>query len=620
MENENYESLPVYYQPFLPYRKTAKERIFMGGRETEPLNGLWHYAVDQYHTCLRSQWYLDRREDENGSCLPLDYSFDEWPEIQLPCCWNLTKPELFLYESAMIFTRTFLYQRRKSERTYLRIGAANYLCVVFINGKAAGLHEGGSTPFFMDVTDLLVDGDNRIILSVDASRAPEYVPMDNTDWFNYGGVYRDIELIRVPVHAVKDFRVSLVPGSDFGEIEVSAELTDTKDAEAVFEIPDLGIVSKFSLSQGRGSIRIKAKPELWNPGDPKLYDVKLTVFRTEDKDEIKHQTAGAAAQSAVDSCVEDGNALNTNQVLDEVSDRVGFREFAIKGRDFYLNGKKIFLKGISCHEDTDDHGKALTREDRVQVIKTAKELGCNYMRLAHYPHNEEMAKLADEMGLMLWEEIPVYWTIAFSNEDTYRNAENQLDELISRDYNRASVIIWSVGNENPDSDERYSFMSRLAEHARQADKTRKISAACLVSPDFTIKDRLAKSLDIIGINEYYGWYVPDFDYLTKLFRSSRPDRPVIVSEFGGGALYGHHGSSTEKFTEECQAEIYRKQVEVLGGTDYVKGMSPWILFDFRCPRRTSHIQGYYNRKGLVTSDRKHRKEAFYVLQEFYRSK
>ncbi len=137
MENENYESLPVYYQPFLPYRKTAKERIFMGGRETEPLNGLWHYAVDQYHTCLRSQWYLDRREDENGSCLPLDYSFDEWPEIQLPCCWNLTKPELFLYESAMIFTRTFLYQRRKSERTYLRIGAANYLCVVFINGKAA---------------------------------------------------------------------------------------------------------------------------------------------------------------------------------------------------------------------------------------------------------------------------------------------------------------------------------------------------------------------------------------------------------------------------------------------------------------------------------------------------
>ena len=171
------------------------------------------------------------------------------------------------------------------------------------------------------------------------------------------------------------------------------------------------------------------------------------------------------------------------------------------------------------------------RMRRGYLYSKAKELGCNFMRLAHYPHNEEMAKLADELGLLLWEEIPVYWAIRFEREKTYEDAQNQLRELINRDWNRASVIIWSVGNENADTDERLKFMSALAECAHREDETRMVSAACLVNAAKNkIEDRLMEYLDIIGINEYCGWYTPDFAMLPALMENSQPDKPVIVTE------------------------------------------------------------------------------------------
>lgn len=204
-------------------------------------------------------------------------------------------------------------------------------------------------------------------------------------------------------------------------------------------------------------------------------------------------------------------------------------------------------------------------------------------------------------------------------EETYEDAENQLKELIFRDYNRASVIIWSVGNENHDTDERFSFMSRLAGCAHENDPTRVVSAACLVSKGNVIKDRLAESLDIIGVNEYCGWYTPDFRALPELFENSRPSKPVIISEFGADALPELYGDVSEKGTEDCQAYIYEKQIETIQKISYIKGMTPWILYDFRCPRRTSAIRKYYNTKGLLLADKKHKKKAFSILCKFYQS-
>lgn len=576
--------LENYTEQYEGKQADVSTMVFDTGRRRESLNGEWQYAVDQYDTCLRQQWFKEKYYDENGYTVPLDYSFDEWPTMKLPACWNMVSREYFLYEGSMVYTRKFSYVKGEEEKVVLKIGAANYLCRVFLNGGYVGMHRGGSTPCFWDITDMLQEN-NRIIIVVDNTRRAEQVPTENTDWFNYGGVYRDIELIRLPGIYIRDFRAALVPDGSFGKIRLKAELSQPVSVSASVDIPELGVTREIQIQNGTGEAVIEVQPELWSPEHPKLYDVTVSCLK------------------------------------DRVSDRIGFREIRVEQGEIYLNGAPIFLKGISCHEESVENGKAMTDEERLENLMLAKELGCNFMRIAHYPHSEKMAKLADEYGILLWEEIPVYWAIKFEREKTYEDARNQLLEMITRDWNRASVIIWSVGNENADTDERLSFMSRLAECAHEADSTRLVSAACLVDSEKNeIADRLITFLDIIGINEYCGWYTPDFEKLPQLLENSSPTKPVIITEFGADALAGHHGTVTDKGTEECQAYIYERQMETLEKIDYIKGMTPWILYDFRCPRRTSYIQKYYNRKGLLSADKKYRKMAFEVLQRFYKKK
>ncbi len=564
----------------------AEDMFFDAGRKKQSLNGLWHYAVDQYDICIRQHWFEERKFDASGNTLPLDYSFDEWPVMELPCCWNTQCDQFLLYEGSMIFTRTFREARKAGERIFLKLGGVNYIVRVFLNKQYLGMHRGGSTPAYFDITDALNDDfkeENRIILQADSTRRPEQVPTENTDWFNYGGVYRDIDLIHVPEVFIKKFQVSLVPDGTFSKIRVRAGLSACISTKAVFEIPELQVKAEVPIENGTGEAVVEASPELWSPDTPKLYRVSLSVQG------------------------------------DHVEDETGFREITVQGRDILLNGRPVFLRGVSCHEESVENGKALTDEERLENIRIAKEMGCNFMRVAHYPHSERMARLADREGLLLWEEIPVYWAIRFTRKDTYEDAENQLKELIWRDFNRASVIIWSVGNENADSDERLEFMKNLAECAHRLDDTRMVSAACLVSYDeMAINDRLADYLDIIGLNEYMGWYTPDFSQLTNLFENSSPAKPVVITEFGADALPRHRGSIYDKGTEDCQTYVYERQIETIGKIDYIKGMAPWILYDFRCPRRTSLIQGYYNRKGLLSPDKTYRKPAFYVMQAFYR--
>ncbi|MCR4734805.1 MAG: hypothetical protein K5829_07380 [Treponema sp.] len=565
---------------------TADSLLFDYGREKISLNGDWNYAVDQYDTCLRQKWFNENYADAQGNSLPVDFSFDQWPVMKLPCSWNTFAPEYLLYEGAMVFTKCFNFDTAKlsGKKIFLKIGAANYTARLFLNKTYIGMHRGGSTPFYIDVTTYLKK-ENRLIIVADSTRRPEQVPTENTDWFNYGGVYRDIELIILPQVFIQNFSISLKNDDTFKNLQVKVQLSEKIDGSAQLKIPELGLTQSLEIKKGSGQLSFPVENlTLWDTENPKLYKVELSF----------------------------GDDL--------LCDEVGFRQISVQDRKILLNGKPLFLKGISCHEESVQNGKALSDDERIQNIKLAKELGCNFMRLAHYPHHENTARLADKLGLLLWEEVPVYWAIKFKREATYKDAENQLKELILRDINRASVIIWSVGNENADTDDRLNFMSNLAKTAHQIDSSRLVSAACLVDQvNNKISDRLTDYLDIIGINEYYGWYDPDFSRLPKMLENSNPEKPVIITEFGADALPELHGSEREKGNEEYQEWVYQKQTETLSKIPYVQGMTPWIMYDFRCPRRTAAIQKYYNRKGLLSPDKSYRKKAFYVLQNFYKS-
>ncbi len=563
---------------------TADTLVDVGTRLVEPLDGDWHFAIDAYDTCLRGGWWQERYADDEGRPLPVDFSFDDWDTIPVPSCWNVQRETWQLYEGPAVYVRTFPFLAgAPGERQVLHLEGAYYAAYVFLNGEYIGWHRGGSTPFSLEVTGRLRET-NRLLVVVDSARRPDRVPSDNLDWFTYGGLHRSVSLVRLPATFIRDAFVALRPDGTFGTADVAVTV-DGPESEgiATVEIPELGVAAQVPVVGGRGSAAVEVHPELWSPASPRLYDVAVRY--------------GA----------------------DTWTDRVGFREIRVEGTEILLNGQDVFLAGVCLHEDSVTGGRTLTETEVRENFALVKELGGNFVRLTHYPHARLAARVADEMGLLLWEEVPVYWAIAFDDPSTLADATNQMAELVRRDRNRASVVVWSVGNENPDSDERLAFMTALADTARALDGTRLVSAACLVDPDGpVIADRLTEVVDLIGINEYYGWYDPDITKLARLFENSRPTKPVVVTEFGADAVAGLRGD--DLCSEDHQLAVYRQQLAVLGAAEAVKGTSPWILFDFRSPRRLHALQGAYNRKGLLDETRTRRKLAFAAVRDFYQAK
>jgi beta-glucuronidase len=240
--------------------------------------------------------------------------------------------------------------------------------------------------------------------------------------------------------------------------------------------------------------------------------------------------------------------------------------------------------------------------------------------MAHYPHAENEYRLADKLGIMVWSEIPVYWGIDWTDPHTLDGAKQQLHEMIRRGHNHASVILWSMSNETPESPERDAFIHQLAQQARSEDPTRLVTSAIVThfeGTTATLDDPLGQDLDVLGYNEYLGWYqgkpadIPNYTWQNPL------GKPVIISEFGAGAKAGLHGPDTEMFTEEYQDNVFRQQFQMLGKIPFLRGMTPWVLMDFRSPmRQLPGIQDDYNRKGLV-SDKGEKKKAFFTLQDYY---
>ncbi|HUN11122.1 MAG TPA: glycoside hydrolase family 2 TIM barrel-domain containing protein [Rhabdaerophilum sp.] len=572
-----------YAVPFAEGRVGAAQMLAMAGRPVLALDGIWRFVLDLHDEGLRQRWYAEEPGPMGEWVLPLDYDDGDWQRAPVPSCWNVLKPEWFYFEGSGWYSREIdLPAPEAGRRLFLRCGAANYAARVFLNGVFVGEHLGGSTPFFVELTGTARQGRNTLRIQVENRRTSDRVPMNHTDWFNYGGLYRDVALVSVPAVFIRDFGVALVPGSNGRRIFVEVELSESVDAEAVARIEGLEECVVVPVRRGRGRVEIDCAPRLWHPDTPHLYAVSITAGE------------------------------------DRVTDRIGFREIRVEGERLLLNGEDLFLRGICVHEDDIGLGKATSEEDLRRRFRHVRALNANFVRLSHYPHHERAAEIADEEGILLWEEIPVYWAIEFDNPATLADARNQLLELIRRDRNRASVIIWGVGNENHDSDARLAFMSRLAETARAADPTRLISAACLIDrEEFRIADRLADVLDVIGINEYFGWYEPGFDGLERLLARSAPGKPVVITETGADGLAGHRDPQGRIYSEEHQARILTEQLTVLSGASYVRGICPWILYDFRAERRQTALHRGYNLKGLIGADKKTRKQAFDIVADRY---
>ena len=565
------------------------------------LDGKWHYLVDPYETGYynyRRQPY-DQQEQPNREAYfadavqksnmdRLEYNFAQTPTLQVPGSWGMQVEQLHWYEGTVWYQRKLHYRKPANKRLFLHFEAANYESHVYVNGKKAGTHKGGFTPFDFEVTQLLLDGENSIVVKVDNTRRLDGAPTVNTDWWNHGGITRSVHLLEMPPTFIRNYKLQLSNRSQKtiqGWIQLDGQ---AQGLRVRVQIPELRIDQTYAPDQeGKVSFEIPSPNlSLWSPQNPKLYQALLSTE------------------------------------METVTDQIGFRTIETRGSDLLLNGKKIFLRGISMHEENPVSGTRIATESEARMmLDWANELNANFVRLAHYPHSEYMARLADQMGILLWEEIPVYWTIQWENTQTLALAQQQLTEMIARDQNRASVIIWSMANETPVSDVRNRFLKSLVDSARALDPTRLISAALEVHGggpmNKVIDDPFGEWTDIVSFNQYHGWYGGNIHDFPKISWDVKYPKPVIVSEWGGGALYGLRGDSLTLWTEDYQAHLYKKTLEGIANIPGLAGFSPWILADFRSPRRPlTHVQDMWNRKGLI-GEGGHKKLAFRVLQTYY---
>lgn len=569
-------------------------------RSFTSLDGDWHYLVDQApapalyasNGAINDKTYALNNHPNIVGQHNQEYDFTTAPTIHVPGDWNSQLPRLFTYEGVLWYQRDFTFDPRPNTRTFLHVGAANYRSHVWVNQKRVCDHEGGYTPFDCEVTGVLNSRSNSVVIAVDATRLQDGIPSVGFDWFNYGGLTRDVSLVNVPRQFIDDYDIHLVHAPRFNPetagITGYVHVLDAHSGTAVtIRIPELSAETTVS-TDAEGTAQFALTPRhlvLWSPDSPKLYKIEMISGE------------------------------------DHMTDDIGFRDIRVEGTRILLNGKAIFLQGANMHAEAPVRGgRAYTDEDARVLFGWLKELHANFVRLAHYPHDERMLREADRDGILVWSEIPNWQRISFARPEVYQKADTMLREMIRRDRNKASVILWSVSNETPNTPERTKFLTDLAGEARRLDPTRLITSA-IIGPriennEAINNDPLCDALDVIGQNEYVGWYTlspEEADSIQWVF----PQKPVIMSEFGAEAKAGNHGAVNQRWTEEQQVYVLQHQFTMLRSIPQLRGVAPWILMDFRSPARNiPRLQDGYNRKGLVAEDGT-KKKAFFVLQRAY---
>jgi beta-glucuronidase len=573
------------------------------------LSGIWTFQIDPEGVGEQEGWY-------NGLA-------DSRP-MAVPGSWNEQYEDLFNYLSlAWYVTRTYVPNSWQGERVFLRVGSACYLGTVYVNGIKVGSHEGGHLPFAFEISEHVKWGaDNVIAISVENELQPTRVPSGNVDsplgggmfssnlrttfdFFPFAGLHRPVVLYSVPQTHIDDITVKTDIDGSTGTVQVAVQLNAaiTTSGRAILSADGTTVEGALEFSEGAAAVTLTVPDaRFWSDTDPYLYP--LTV-----------QTD-----------------------TDTYSLQIGIRTIAVEGGQILLNGKPVKMNGFGRHEDFIASGKGLNLPLMVKDYALMRWTGANSYRTSHYPYSEEEMMLADRAGFLIIDEIPAV-SLQFESDEMadarLQVCLQQIDELVARDKNHPSVVMWCVANEpmpanlrianpaatndDPSVPRGRAFLETLLQRARELDPTRLVTLVGLMGGP----TEWMHECDVICLNRYWGWYVMG-GQLPQAFATMEQEldrtwetfgRPIIMTEFGADTMAGMHGHPAVMWTEEYQAEYIRGHLEVAARKDFVAGMQVWNFADFAAVQSIMRVGGL-NMKGIFTRSRQP-KLAAQVLRDFW---
>lgn len=536
--------------------------------------------------------------NDNGEKEAWQKGLENYREIAVPASWNEQYQDLSDYLGTCWYERDeFIPAEWKSKTVMLRVGAASYYTKAWINGIFAGEYKGGSLPFEFDVTGIIKFGEsNKITFSINAEPQPDRLPpgnfpesewvsqwqgqypTNNYDFYPYGGIHRPVYLYSLSKVHIEDIAVKTDVKANQGRIAFKIKVRGNGFSKVKVYIDNQLKVEYNSngKNEADGFIIIDT-PVLWDMENPHLYNFKAVLEA-------------------------DGN------IEDEYTLPIGIRTITIEGSKLLLNGKPVFMKGFGKHEEFMIIGKGLNHALIIKDYNLMKWMGANSYRTSHYPYSEEMLDFADRNGFLVIDETPLVGLMKRNyNDECLVKCKNIIKELVDRDKNHPSVIMWSVANEPTSNElESVSFFKELYEYTKSLDDTRPVTMVTMYGSD---EDIAIKYFDIICLNRYYGWYShpgqldkacevleKDLEYCNQKYQ-----KPIMITEFGADAVAGMHYDPPRQFTEEYQAEMLTRQYDIMKSKDYIIGAHVWAFADFKTSQ--IYMRVLVNHKGVFTRDR-----------------
>ena len=521
-------------------------------------------------------------------------------EINLPHSWNGRDGQdggNDYLRTITTYKKTFQKpEMNQDEIAFLRFEGVNSLCDVYLNGEHLYHHEGGYSGFDFEITAALKE-ENELIVKVD-NKAYDNIYPDAADFTFYGGIYRDVKLITMNKYHFEENAdcapaLKCTPKVSKEKTTLLVECKTNSNNEIALSLLD---------KEGNEVTTLKANEEnvlsdihLWNGlENPYLYTVRGRLINNE-----------------------------TKEILDEVTTRIGFRYFRVDPKKgFFLNGNKYPLRGVARHQDRPGVGNAITKENMEEDMNLLLDIGATTVRLSHYQHDQHFYDLCDEKGLVVWAEIP-YISKYLKNAND--NAKSQLSELIHQCYNHPSIVCWGISNEITMFRKEFGKECRddhhkLNDFAHKEDPTRLTTIACYSM--MNIFNRIAHITDLASYNLYWGWYVPFTPmtcWILDFWHLFYPKSPIGLSEYGAEGMPNLHSSHPKRFdnTEEYQARYHEKMLHDFEKRDYIWATHVWNMFDFGSDGRNQGGEKGINHKGLVTFDRKTKKDAYYVYKAYW---